>query len=56
MANGVKPNDDTKLGRLPRTSRDRDVVKMARMILAHLPDGPHEVAHALLKSAAKQRG
>jgi len=48
-------NVDAKLSRQPRpSSRDRDVVKMARMILVHFPDSPSEVAHALLMSAAKQ--
>jgi hypothetical protein len=52
---GARLKDDANPSQRPRRSpRDRDVVKMARMILVHFPDGPGEVAHALLMSAAKQ--
>ncbi len=36
-------------------SRDRDVVKMAEVILAHFPDVSTETAYALLRSAAKRK-
>lgn len=38
-----------------RPSRDRDVVKMAEVIIAHFPEVSGETAYALLRSAAKRK-
>jgi len=55
-ADGTKRNGaKLRIVSQPPIGRDRDVVKMARMILAHFPNDSKQAAHSLLMSAAKPR-
>lgn len=47
------PNDGPT--QLHGPSRDRDIVKMAELILARFPDVSKETAHLLLKSTSRRK-